>query len=270
MVNGKTVACIIARTTSTRLPLKFARHVSKDLRLLDYIIMRLKGVARIDEIYLCTSDEPSDDIMEDIASSLGINIYRGSSEIVIERMINVAAITNADNIIRITGDNVFSSIEYIDRQIEVLESRHLDYVRLIDVPVGATTEVMTVEALKRCYRAMDPTVSEYLMLYMFEPKNFKCGVVKPFSEDYSQYSLTVDTIEDLLRTRALFSALEVSNITPLRIRLSDLVSVLDEVPYSEMENNMLVKLPFGETMSYKDFNEDMQRRVDSSLRVECI
>ena len=43
--------------------------------------------------------------MEDIAIQHGINIYRGSADSVIDRMINVLNITDADALIRITGDN---------------------------------------------------------------------------------------------------------------------------------------------------------------------
>ena len=43
--------------------------------------------------------------MEDIASQNGINVYRGSPDEVIERMVSVAKITKADILLRITGDN---------------------------------------------------------------------------------------------------------------------------------------------------------------------
>ena len=48
----KTVACIIARTVSTRLPLKVLRMVDGKLSMLDFIIQRLKKVNNIDAIYL--------------------------------------------------------------------------------------------------------------------------------------------------------------------------------------------------------------------------
>ena len=40
------------------------------------------------------SNHASDDIMEDIAIQNGINVYRGSPDEVIERMVSVAKITS--------------------------------------------------------------------------------------------------------------------------------------------------------------------------------
>src|SRR5205085_384009 len=154
-------------------------------------IQRLKAVRAIDEVFICTSHESVDDILEDVAARNGIKVYRGSPENVIDRMLAVGEIADASILLRITGDNPFTSTEYIDMQIELLKNKQLDYVRLIDVPVGATAEVMTREALIRCYDMMDPSVSEYLMLFMFEPKHFKCGVIKPFQEDHSSLTITV-------------------------------------------------------------------------------
>ena len=65
--NKKTIACIIARTVSKRLPLKVLRNVTEQFSVLDFIIQRLKFVNNIDKVYLCTSSEPVDDIMEDVA-----------------------------------------------------------------------------------------------------------------------------------------------------------------------------------------------------------
>ena len=57
-------------------------------------------------------------------------------------MVSVAKITKADILLRITGDNPLTSIEYIDQQVNLIKEKNLDYVRLIDVPVGATVEAI--------------------------------------------------------------------------------------------------------------------------------
>ena len=70
--------------------------------MLVLLIKRLKKT-NIDDIYICTSNHASDDIMEDIAIQNGIKVYRGSPDEVIERMVSVAKITEADILLRITG-----------------------------------------------------------------------------------------------------------------------------------------------------------------------
>ncbi|GAA4279515.1 cytidylyltransferase domain-containing protein [Aquimarina mytili] len=263
-MNEKVIACIIARTVSTRLPLKVLRNVFDDYSMLDYIIQRLKLSQKIDEIVICTSTEEVDDILEDVARKNKVNIYRGSPEKVIERMIMVGDKYKGDVLLRVTGDNVFTTYEYIDRQIELLQENNLDYLRLNGVPIGASAEIMKFEALKKCYSEMDPMVSEYLMLYMFEPDNYKCGILNPFSEDYSNYTITVDTPEDYIRTKEIIN--QSTNKDKLRLTLNEIISTI-------LENNIInstynatgdVKYPYGKIISFKEYKMDMERRINKS------
>ncbi len=263
-MSQKVIACIISRTVSTRLPLKVLRNVFEDYSMLDYIIQRLKLSKKIDEIVICTSVEKADDILEDVAQKNKVNIYRGSPEKVIERMIVVGDEYKGDILLRVTGDNVFTSYEYIDRQIELLQENNLDYLRLNGVPIGSSAEVMKFEALKKCYSEMDPMVSEYLMLYMFEPDNYKCGILNPFSEDYSNYTITVDTPEDYVRTKEIINLS--TNNNKLRLTLKEVIDTI-------VENNIInaiynptgdVKYPYGKIISFKEYKKDMERRINKS------
>lgn len=262
----KVVACIIARTVSKRLPLKVLRDLEPGISMLDFLIKRIKTVKSIDEIYLCTSDELVDDILEDVALKNNIKLYRGSADGVIERIIGVSEIENADILLRITGDNPLASIEFIDEQINMLKTNHLDYVRVIDVPIGATIEVMTSEALKKCYNNMDPSVSEYLMLFIFEPQNYKCGIIKAFEKDYSYYSVTVDTPDDLKRTKGI---LKLINKEPENILLENIIETynenLDKLPAMAIKQSGAVKYPFEKIITFEEFTLDMKRRKDQSL-----
>ena len=101
----KVVACIIARTVSKRLPLKVLRDLINGVSMIDFLVQRIKKVSEIDEIYICTSINIVDDILEDVAIRNDIKIYRGSEDEVIERMISVGDLEQADVLLRITGDN---------------------------------------------------------------------------------------------------------------------------------------------------------------------
>lgn len=266
MTNPKVIACIIARTVSTRLPLKVLRSVDDNSRMIEFIIKRLKQVKKIDEIYICTSVEPADDIMEDIAANTGIKLYRGSPDKVIERMLDVADKENADIVLRITGDNVFTSYEYIDKQIDAIVEHGLDYVRLVEVPIGATAEAMRVSALQDCMARMDPSVSEYLMLFMFEPSVYKCGILKPLDKDYSHTTLTVDTPADLARTRQILRYYQKEDKSA--ILLSEIISIAEQydIPGFYMSNTTsTIKYPYGRILSVEEFSADMQRRKNQSL-----
>ena len=262
----RTIACIIARTVSTRLPLKVLRNVVSNYSMLDFMIQRLKLVDNVDEIYICTSHEPVDDILEDVAIRNDVKIYRGSPDAVIERLIAVGNIENADNVIRITGDNVFTSYEYLEDQIRIHNENNLDYTRIVGVPVGATAEVMKLTAVKECYDLIDPAISEYLLLYMFNPEHYKCGVVRIKSiKECSNYTVTVDTNNDLQRTKNIFKKFDKN---PLKISLNDIVGILDKykIVDSQIELSGSIKMPYGKEISFEDFQKDMNKRInDSSL-----
>lgn len=263
----KVVACIIARTVSKRLPLKVLRDFYPNIGMLDFLIQKTKKQKIIDEIYLCTSTEPVDDILEDVAARNGIKIYRGSPDEVIERILSVGTIENADILIRITGDNPFTAVELIKDQVDFLMNDDLEYVRIKDLPVGATAEVFTHQALVKCNKLMDPSVSEYLMLYLFEPNNFKCGVIKAFENDFSTYSLTVDNPNDLLRTKKLLEILQFDGDFN-KVNFSKILTVLNDdsiqLPAKIISFDGEVKLPFDKVITFHEFKLDMDRRVENS------
>jgi spore coat polysaccharide biosynthesis protein SpsF len=262
---GKTVACLIARTVSTRLPLKVLRLVDDHHSMLDFIIERVKMAKKVDQIYLCTSDEPTDDILEDVTQRNGIHIFRGSAEVPIDRMMKVGELTGADNLIRITGDDVFNAWEYLDEQISFLEDNHLDYVRTIGIPLGSSAEVMSFEGLRKCYHEMDISVSEYLTLFIFNPEKYKCGIIKPFKNDYTNISLTVDTRADLTRTRQILSNYLPKNKIPISTK--EIVEIIENkgIENSYFLGGGTVKLPYGKVISYENFLHDMKNREKASL-----
>lgn len=260
----KVVACIIARTVSKRLPIKVLRDLKEGVSMIDFIVQRIKKVSEIDEIYICTSKNIVDDVLEDVAIRNNIKIYRGSEDEVIERMISVGDIEEADVLLRITGDNPLTTTEYLPQQINLLVENKLDYTRIVDVPIGASAEVISLKALKDCYSKMDPSVSEYLMLFLFEPNTYKCGVMKVFKEDYSSYSVTVDTPDDLLRTKMLLKMLNKDEVL-----LADIVNVYEKdlnniLPAKSFALSGEVKLPYGKKIPFEEFKEDMLRRTNDS------
>ena len=265
---AKTVACVIARTVSTRLPMKVLRTVDGKHSMLDFMFRRLKKVSDLDAIYLCTSTEVVDDILEDVAEKNRVSIYRGSADAVIERIIAVGEKEAADNVIRITGDNVFTATERLGEQISIHQNNSMDYTRYVGLPIGATAEVMSLRAVKDCYENIDPSISEYLMLYMFDPQKYKCAVVeRKGAEDFSRYTLTVDTSADLVRTRDILKKL---NCEPEQVDLDKIMSLVIEgcVPFSTLSNEAVIKMPYGESTSFGEFLQQMRLRAQRSNRFE--
>lgn len=263
---SKVVACVIARTVSKRLPKKVLKKVCNEYTMIDFIIQRLKNCKKIDEIVLCTSYDSSDDELELSAFKNDVSIYRGSKSKIIERMIKVGKNYNADYLIRVTGDNIFTSYEYIDSQLDIIENNHLDYVRLHNVPVGTSAEIISYEALLDCYKNMDPSISEYLMLYMFNPERYKCGLVIPFAKDYSNYTLTVDTKDDYNRTLEILD--KFIDQDKVNIELKEIINISKKNKISDLIYDLKgeVKYPYGKVISFKEYKLDMKNRIDNSLK----
>lgn len=255
------VSCIVARTTSTRLPLKVLRsvNVNRSKSMLDVIISKAKQSKLTNKIVLCTSDEACDDILEDVAFKNEIDIYRGEGDEVICRLLNVAKQENADYIIRITGDNVFASGEYIDEQIDLCIKNDLDYCRLTNVPIGATAEVIKVSALKHLMLTIDPAVSEYLMLYIFDPKVYKCGILSA-QADFSNLSITVDTPEDLANVKEVIKLL---GDTPEALSLVNICELMSERKdlFGYVPDDAKVKLPYGKSVTYMEFKKTQNLKI---------
>lgn len=264
----KTVACIVARTVSTRLPLKVLRDIVPHVNMIDFIIQNLQNKQVVDEIYLCTSNDPKDDILEDIAKRNNTPIYRGSPEDVTERLKAVAQQEQADILVRITGDNPFSAVEFIPHQLAFLKEKELDYVRLHKMPVGASCEIFTVEALEKCSESMDGTISEYLMLFLFEPRNFACGIITTSEYDYSHYSLTVDHLDDFVRTQKILAQILFNGNNYESVTARNVLDVLirdTSLPSRTILPSGDVKMPYGKVIPFSSFKADMERRVNNSL-----
>lgn len=263
----KTIGCIIARTKSRRLPKKVLKEINGK-NLIEYIIEKMKYVKNLDEIYLCTSIDKNDKILLDIAERNDIKGYAGSRKSVINRMLDVAKIENADNVVRITGDNVFTDEIFLERMIkEQNKDIVMDYTKTEYLPIGVTAEVIKVSALNRCYEMMNPYKSQYLMLYMFDPDNFHCQVLVPPAPLRREFfSLTVDTQADLERTKFLIDRLYKNG----RIYYDGIIKLSEnlEVPHFRIDKNSPVKMPDNnKNITYGEFRKNMKDRIDKSKKV---
>ncbi|MGG1518929.1 hypothetical protein ABE504_26195 [Paenibacillus oryzisoli] len=264
---NKIIGCIIVRSMSSRLPLKALRYVDDKHSSLDALIKRMRLSKQLSEIYVCTTTSPYDDVLEDISYSNGIKCYRGAEEDVIERLLSVGEIEQANYLVRITGDNVFTDPYILDHQIEEHLLNEWDYSRTENVPLGVTAEVMSYTALMHCAQNIDRKLSEYLMLYMYNPDIYKVGVIDyNTSEDLSKYILTMDTSIDLKRTREIFLKLNDRAIAAQLMEILEIVKVNDvqDVIY---EPTYEVKLPMGEVVKYVEFRGLMEEKKGKSMVV---
>lgn len=259
----KNVACIIARTESKRLPQKALLDIN-GLKMIEYIIQKVKKAKLIDEIYVCTSTEDSDKVLLEIAKKNGIKAYAGSLNSVIDRILDVAKIENADNLIRITGDNIFTDEVYIDLMLKHHIENKTDYTRTEHLPIGITAEIISYPALKKCYSLMDPNYSEYLYLYIFQPTIFNCQVLIPSTQHQNpNWLLTVDTPQDLQRVKAIIQ----DRKEPLNY--NEIIEICENQQISDLEIQFSdnIKLPGGIYLTYDAFVKEKKNRINQASSI---
>lgn len=254
---GKTViACLIVRLKSTRLPRKALVDVG-GRPLTARLISRLKTAHSLSRIVLCTSTNSQDAPLLDLARQCEIDAYAGSEEDVLSRIIDVAEQYKADVLLRVTGDNIYTDPETIDRMVYHHIQTDADYTRTNGLPWGVTAEVLSARMLRPLHAMIDPTKTEYLTIYACDPKRFHCEFLdSPKDIRRPNYSLTVDTPEDLSLVRMLFEKLPGSEAGP---SLRDIIAALDAIPdYKGIPDSAPIKLPDGKSITYREMLDWLQ------------
>ncbi|MCF8026059.1 MAG: hypothetical protein K9K82_11310 [Desulfobacteraceae bacterium] len=259
-----TIACIIARTNSTRLPQKVLKTVAGQT-MIEHIIDRIKLCRLVDKIYLCTSATNEDYRLKSVADNKEVAFYAGSEESVIDRIMDVSKIENADTVIRITGDNIFTDGVYTDLMLNYHKKLNSDYTRTEYLPVGITSEIISSKTLQVLYDVMPPNESQYLLMYAFQPNLFNCSVLIPPSRHKKEdLSFTVDTYDDWTRTVSVFEALKKHVFC-----YDDILNVAEKLNLEPLTGNLnqTVKMPANLNLYYESFRTEMNLRIKQSNHI---
>jgi glutamate-1-semialdehyde aminotransferase len=145
----KVVAIIQARMGSTRLPGK----VMKDLGgkpVLRWCLDALNWTAGVDETWIATSTLPADDVIAEYCAKYFIPCHRGSETDVLSRFIGCAEESNADVVLRITGDCPFIDPQVIGGVVRLHKETGAPFVTNVSprtYPDGLDVQLITAEAL---------------------------------------------------------------------------------------------------------------------------
>ena len=103
-MNERVVLIIQARMGSSRLRGKSMLDLA-GAPLIGRVIERIKHVKTVNQIILATTKLPEDDVLENIAINMGINVFRGSVNDLVGRYYMAAVAYDADVVVRFPGDN---------------------------------------------------------------------------------------------------------------------------------------------------------------------
>ena len=210
----KIVAIIQGRMSSSRLPGKVLMDIGGEPMLLR-VLKRVKKAKTVDEVWVATTDLPSDDPIAVLCKDSNMSCYRGSTFDVLDRFYQTARAAAADVVVRITADCPLIDPVLIDQTVNALFTTGADFTtnRLPPpwhrtYPIGMDVEVCWFAGLERAWREAElPHEREHVMPFFYDtPGRFNIHVINA-GEDYGQLRWTVDTPEDLEVVRRIYSLL---------------------------------------------------------------
>ena len=213
------MAAVVARTGSSRLPMKVLERVAGK-PLVEHLVDRVKLAARCDGVVLCTTDLPADDPLEALAARCGISCFRGDPEDVPARLLAAARWARADFVIIVEADEVFTDPDTIDQMADTARAGRADYIRVSGLPIGSWVTGVRTTALERVCAMKPAGASDAWGRYLTHTGRFQGDTVHPdppvpaFDPDLR---LTLDYPEDLALATTVFERLHARG-EPVRIR----------------------------------------------------
>jgi len=211
------VAIVQARMSSSRLPGKVLAEIA-GRPAIGHTLARARVATGIDALWLACSEATADDPLADYVSGLeDVALYRGSEEDVLSRFAAIAAETNAEAVVRLTGDCPMIDPEVIDLAIAKFRSGGVDYVSnhlTRSYPDGLDVEVFSRAALDRAHaEAREPFLRQHVTPYIHGRLKDRLPHGDFSTEqivntvDFSHLRWTLDEPEDLAFLRRLLDRL---------------------------------------------------------------
>ena len=251
----KVLILIAVRLKSKRLKNKALLNLY-DEPLIIKLTKRLKKAKLCSSIIWCTSKFKTDDRLAILAKKNGIEIFRNDPLDVMKRFILAAVKYKAQNIVRVTGDNPLTDPKVIDYMIQNHLKKKLDYTSCNEIPFGARSEVIRVNALKRCHKMLaDPKSSEYMTWMLNKPKFFKVKNLKCLNKNIKrpEISLTVDYLQDFQNLKTIYNNYK-GNVPSLDILIKWIDS--QKKLLSKLKKKRKVKKPKNINVDFKNkYNE---------------
>jgi spore coat polysaccharide biosynthesis protein SpsF len=206
------LAILQARMSSSRLPGKVLAPVLGE-PMIGRQIERLRRAKRIDKLVVATSTDPSDDLVAAYCSKLGVEVFRGSLNDVLERFAGAAKrYPLAKTLVRLTADCPLTDPELVDRVIDHHLAAGADYTSNTlgtrTYPHGLDVEVVRPRVLQDANEwAHDPYEREHVTPYVYRrPDDYKLAGVSRH-ESLAKLRWTVDLPEDLAFVREVYAKL---------------------------------------------------------------
>lgn len=244
MNNKKQIVAIVeARMTSSRLP---GKHLLEAMGkpMLQHLVDRLKIVKSIDTIVIATTTNSTDDILVNFAHQNKVNVFRGSEDDVMGRVLGAAIEFNADVVCEVTGDCPIIDPELVDHIIQTYLHNTAVYVNngKLGLPDGMGAQVFSISALSDSEsQTNEPLDREHVTLHIKRNPDLFPAIymIAPKSIHWPELAITLDEKQDYELLKNIIE--HFGNHNPM-FDCYDVIQLLKERPeWVEMSQSVLRK-----------------------------
>jgi len=224
----KTAFLITARLKSTRLQKKILLEVAGK-PLIVHMLDRIKRALTIDKIIICTSTNPQDDPLEEIAGQEQVSCFRGSEEDVLVRLLEAAQSHGLKYFANITADCPMMDPLLIDRAVLEYQKTNVDLLKYDDSNADLPFDcyLIKVSALEKVCLQKKETDTEAWFKHFSSNPDLKVGNIDIEDEyrhktlktslDYPEdYDFIKCVFAELYRQDTVFSILEIIDLVKRR------------------------------------------------------
>jgi glutamate-1-semialdehyde 2,1-aminomutase/spore coat polysaccharide biosynthesis protein SpsF len=232
----KILACIQARTGSTRLPNKVMRKIMGREALL-YMYDRVALANSVSQVMIITSTNTRDDKIEALCNANQIPCFRGDENDLLDRHYKAALSVGADFVLKIPSDSPLTDFRLINQMVNywIENQSSIDFVTNISpgtFPDGLDIEGCSFPALQKAWKeAVKDYQREHTFPYIWEnPTKFK---IKNFTNPvpskgnmFMTHRWTLDYEEDFLFIEKVFTEFK----DQLDFSMQDVLDLIEKKP----------------------------------------
>ncbi|MFW5650226.1 MAG: cytidylyltransferase domain-containing protein [Acetivibrio ethanolgignens] len=209
----KNLAIIQARMGASRLPGKVLKKLAGK-PVLWHVITRVKTSVKIDEVVVATTFKKEDLELVKYCAHMGIRVFMGSENDVLDRFYQVAKLFEPENVVRITADCPLHDGRIIDEVIKKHEQDGNDYTSNTleeTYPDGLDCEIMKFPVLREAWKYADmQSEREHVTQYIIKKEELKKGCLRNIVNKGNQ-RWTLDTENDYRFITAVYDELYAKN-----------------------------------------------------------
>ena len=239
---------ITARLKSTRLPQKLLLRL-QGVEVIRHVIRKAKEVAGVDEVVLCTSNNPQDEPLVKIAAQEGIAYFIGDPSDVLLRLRDAAKFYKIDSFLSITADNPLFCIDQANQMANLLRmSPTVDYAYMSGLPIGSMLYGLRTKAVDVVCDIKQSSDTEIWGPFINRPDFFEVCELKNTSWDFPA-RLTLDEPSDYLFQKALLEkasrplqSLDLGSIEDILRKNPELLTLNSQVKQAALDDGIFKQI----------------------------